>query len=87
MPTFLDHHPVAHAVTTGVALDALQAQIRSDREDDYGVKYLNAYVAVNGEGYCISTGPDPGAVVNSHSALGYTIDVVDVIEVVPVSEA
>ncbi len=87
MPTFLDHHPVAHAVTTAVALEALQAQIHAGREDDFGVKYLNAYVAVNGEGYCISDGPDPGAVVSSHSALGYTIDPEDVIEVVPVSEA
>jgi hypothetical protein len=86
MPTFLDHHPVAHAATADVALQALQARIRAGEADDSGVKYLNAYVAVNGEGYCLSESPDADAVVKSHGALGYTIDVTDVIEVIPVSE-
>ena len=85
MPTFLDHHPVAHAATTEVALQALQAQIRAGKADDSGVKYLNAYVAVNGEGYCLSESPNADAVVKSHGTLGYTIDIADVIEVVPVS--
>jgi hypothetical protein len=87
MPTFLDHHPVAHAATTDVALQALQDQIRAGKIDEFGVRYLNAYVAVNGEGYCLSESPDADAVVKSHGMLGYTIDIMDVIEVVPVSDA
>jgi hypothetical protein len=87
MPRFLDHHPVAHAATADVALQALQNQIRAAEPDDFGVKYLDAYVAVNGEGYCISESPDADAVVKSHGAIGYTIDVADVVEVVSVSEA
>ncbi len=39
LPTFLDHHPVAHAATAEIALEALQAQIRAGGEDDFGVKY------------------------------------------------
>jgi hypothetical protein len=42
-------------------------------------------VAVNGEGYCLSESPNADAVVKSHGTLGYTIDIADVIEVVPVS--
>jgi hypothetical protein len=87
MPRFLDHHPVAHATTTDVALEALQNQIRAGQADDFGVKYLDAYVAVNGEGYCLSESPDADAVVKSHGMLGYTIDSADVIEVVSLSEA
>ncbi len=87
MPKFLDHHPVAHAVTADIALQALETQIRAAEPDEFGVKYLNAYVAVNGEGYCVSEGPDAEAVVKSHGTLGYTIDITDVIEVVPVAEA
>ena len=86
MPTFLDHHPVAHAATADVALQALEAQIRATEADEFGVRYLNAYVAVNGEGYCLSESPNADAVVKSHGTLGYTIDIADVIEVVPVSQ-
>jgi hypothetical protein len=54
MPGFLDHHPVAHSATADVALQSPAEQIHAAEPDDFGVKYLNAYVAVNGEGYCIS---------------------------------
>ena len=82
MPKFIDHHPVAHAPTTEMAAQGLEGHVRARDADEFGVNYIDAYVAVNGEGYCVTEAPDADAVIKSHAALGYTIDVMDVVEVV-----
>jgi hypothetical protein len=42
---------------------------------------LSVFVAVNGQGYCLSEAPDVEAVVKSHEAKGYLIDPMDVVQV------
>lgn len=81
MPQFLDHHPIAHAFLTEEAVEAIRTQIRAETPDDFGVKWLRAFGAANGEGYCLSEAPNAEAVVKSHEALGYLIETTDVIEV------
>jgi hypothetical protein len=81
MPKFLDHHPIAHASMTNEALEAMRARIQAGSPDDYGVALLNAFVAANGVGYCLSEAPSADAVVESHGALGYLIDSSNVVEV------
>lgn len=81
MPKFLDHHPIVHASLTNEALEAMRARIQSGSPDDFGVALLNAFVAINGIGYCLSEAPSADAVVESHGALGYLIDSSNVIEV------
>lgn len=81
MTQFLDRHPTAHATLTEEAVEQLRNHIRADTPDDFGVKWLSVYVAVNGEGYCISEAPNAQAVVRSHELMGYLIDTIDVIEV------
>ena len=81
MPQFFDQHPVAHASLTEEAVEAMRAQIKATTPDDFGVKLLSTFVAINGQGYCISEAPDAEAVVKSHEAKGYLIDSMDVIEI------
>jgi hypothetical protein len=81
MPQFLDHHPIAHALLTEEAVEEIRTQIRAETPNDFGVKWLNAFGAANGEGYCLSEAPNAEAVVKSHEALGYLIETTDVIEV------
>jgi len=83
MPTFLDQHPVAHASLTNEAMELMRARIKSRVADDFGVVWLNTFVAVNGQGFCLCEAPSPQAVVESHEILGYLIDVEDVLEVTP----
>jgi len=52
VPQFLDH-PTAHATLTEEAVEKLRKHIRAETPDDFGVKWLSVYVAVNGEGYCL----------------------------------
>ena len=49
MPQFVDHHPIAHATMTEEAVERIRTQIRAETPDDFGVKWLGAFVAVNGE--------------------------------------
>ncbi len=81
VPQFLDHHPIAHATVTEEAVEELRTQIRAETLNDFGVKWLSAFVAANGEGYCLSDAPNAEAVVKSHEVLGYLIETTDVIEV------
>jgi hypothetical protein len=81
VPQFVDHHPIAHATMTEEAVERIRTQIRAETPDDFGVKWLGAFVAVNGEGYCFSEAPNVEAVVNSHERFGYLIEATDVIEV------
>ena len=81
MPQFFDQHPVAHAALTEETVEAMRAQIKAEAPDEFGVKLLSTFVAINGQGYCISEAPDAEAVVKSHEAKGYLIDAVDVVEI------
>jgi hypothetical protein len=81
VPEFLDHHPTAHATMTEESVQQLRNHIAAQTPDEFGVKWLHVYVAVNGEGYCISEAPNADAVVKSHESMGYLIDTMDVIEV------
>ncbi|MDQ4102938.1 MAG: hypothetical protein M3186_04240 [Actinomycetota bacterium] len=81
MAQFLDHHPTAHATLTEESVEQLRNHIRAETPDDFGVKLLSVYVAVNGEGYCVSEAPNAEAVVKSHELMGYLIETTDVIEV------
>jgi hypothetical protein len=54
MPQFLDHHPLAHAALTEEAVERVKAQILAEAPDDFGVKWLGAFAAINGDGYCLS---------------------------------
>ena len=81
VPQFLDHHPIAHATLTEEAVEEIRIQIRTETPNDFGVKWLSAFVAANGEGYCLSEAPNAEAVVKSHEVLGYLIETMDVIEV------
>jgi Protein of unknown function (DUF4242) len=81
VPQFLDHHPTTHATLTEEAVEELRKHIRAETPDDFGVKWLSIYVAVNGEGYCLSEAPNAEAVVKSHELMGYLIETTDVIEV------
>lgn len=85
MPQYLDHHPIAHATLTEEAVEELRAHIRNETPDNFGVKWLGAYVAANGEGYCLSEAPNMEAVVRSHEGLGYLIEEEDIIEVTSVT--
>jgi hypothetical protein len=78
---FLDHHPTAHATLTEESVEQLRNHIRAETPDDFGVKLLSVYVAMNGEGYCVSEAPNAEAVVKSHELMGYLIETTDVIEV------
>ncbi len=77
----MDHHPIAHATVTEEAVERIRTQIRAETPDDFGVKWLGAFVAVNGEGYCLSEASNAEAVVKSHEVFGYLIETTDVIEV------
>jgi hypothetical protein len=66
---------------TEEAVERLREHIKAQAADEFGVKWLHVYVAVNGEGYCISQAPNAEAVVKSHELMGYLIDTTDVIEV------
>ena len=57
MPQFLDHHPIAHAFSTEEAVEEIRTQIRAGTPNDFGVKWLIAFGAANGEGYCLSEAP------------------------------
>jgi hypothetical protein len=81
MPRFLDQHPIAHASLTNEAVEAMRARIQAGTPDNFGVALLNAFVAANGVGYCLSEAPSAEAVVESHGALGYLIDTDNVVEV------
>ncbi|MDQ3761406.1 MAG: DUF4242 domain-containing protein [Actinomycetota bacterium] len=81
MPQFLDHHPLVHATLTEEAVEQIRTQIRAETPDDFGVKWLSAFVAANGEGYCLSEAPNTEAVVKSHEELGFLLEATDVIEV------
>lgn len=80
MPQFLDQHPLAHASLTEEAVEAMRAQMKAEAPDDFGVRLLSVFVAINGQGYCLSEAPDVEAVVKSHEAKGYLIDAMDVVE-------
>jgi translation elongation factor EF-1beta len=62
-------------------VEELRRHIRAKTPDGFGVKWLNIYVAVNGEGYCLSGAPNTEAVAKSHELMGYLIETTDVIEV------
>lgn len=81
MPQFFDQHPMAHASLTEEAVEAMRAQVKAEAPDEFDVKLLSAFVAVNGQGYCLSEAPDVEAVVKSHEAKGYLIDAMDVVQV------
>ncbi|MCA1674997.1 MAG: DUF4242 domain-containing protein [Actinobacteria bacterium] len=81
MPQFFDQHPLAHASLTEEAVEAMRAQMKAEAPDDFGVRLLSVFVAVNGQGYCLSEAPDVEAVVKSHEAKGYLIDAMDVVQV------
>jgi hypothetical protein len=66
---------------TEEAVEAMRTQMKAEAPDDFGVRLLSAFMAVNGQGYCISEAPDPEAVVKSHEAKGYLIDAMDVVQV------
>jgi hypothetical protein len=86
MPQFLDHHPLAHAALTEEAVERVKAQILAEAPDDFGVKWLSAFVAINGDGYCLSEAPNAEAVVKTHEEKGYLIEETDVIEVTSLVE-
>jgi hypothetical protein len=81
MPKFLDHHPIAHAAMSKEAVEAITGRINVAAPDEFGVTLMNVFVAADGEGYCLSDAPSVDAVINTHGALGYTLDPSDVIEV------
>jgi len=81
MPQFLDQHPLAHASLTEESVEAMRDQMKAQAPDAFGVRLLTAFVAINGQGYCLSEAPDADAVVKSHEAKGYLIDAMDVVQV------
>ncbi|MBI3972108.1 MAG: hypothetical protein HY332_12525 [Chloroflexi bacterium] len=84
MPKFIDHHaslpPLPPEVTQQIA-----ARIRAGQSDQFGVKGINVLIGADGQGWCLSEGPSAEAVVQSHAAIGFPLDLNDVVEITTVA--
>lgn len=80
MPKFLDYHAKMPQLPPDVVRQ-VQADIKAGRADQFGVKPLNAFIGVDGRGYCFAEAPNADAVCRSHEAKGIALPKSDVVEV------
>ncbi|WP_432826368.1 hypothetical protein [Dactylosporangium sp. CA-092794] len=89
MATFIDFHeePVVwqdayHSDAMGVLMKQVITEVREGKVDEFGVRYFNILMAMDGHGCCVSDAPDAQAVVDSHKARGMPIGPAEVHRVV-----
>ena len=80
MPKFLDHHSMPTNLPPEM-LKQIRANVQAGKADQFGVKPINVIVTNDGEGYCLSEGPNAEAVIKSHQSLGFKVGKSDVKEV------
>ncbi len=80
MAKFIDHHVKMPPMPPEFAKQAA-GRIKAGKADEFGVKGLNVFIGKDGQGWCLSEGPNADAVVKSHKALGFPLDRTDVTEV------
>jgi hypothetical protein len=79
MPKFIDHHEmrdVAPEMAAGIA-----ERIKAGEADERGVMGLNVFLGNDGTAFCLSEAPNADAVVEAHTAYGFSLDRKDVVEV------
>ena len=80
MPKFLDYHAKAPDMPPEV-MQAVAADMKAGKVDEFGVKPINAFMSTAGEAYCLTEAPNADAVCKSHEAHGIALDKGDVREV------
>lgn len=78
MPLYIDFHAKMPQLPPD-AIEKMKATI--GKPDALGVKNINAYLTRDGQGYCITEGPNVDAVCKHHEAAGITLGKGDVHEV------
>src|SRR4051794_13038675 len=90
MPKYIDYHGTKVSWSDAFHTDAMASlmkniilDIRSERVDEFGVKYVNIFLTQDGHGNCISEAPNSEAVLASHAAKGFPLELG---EIHPISE-
>jgi hypothetical protein len=81
MPKFMDYHATMPQLPPEAA-QAMAARLKAGQADQFGVKGLNVFIGIGGQGYCLTEAPSAEAVVKSHEALGFPMSQSNVVEVV-----
>jgi hypothetical protein len=67
MPQFMDFHPDLKLPTE--AIEAIQADAKARKADDFGVRQIELYHNADGQVYCLLEAPDEESVRKHHAAL------------------